>query len=126
MVITLDFETYYDDEYTFSKMTTEEYVRDKRFEVHGAAIKWGPDGVTKWYLHEELIHMLPEICAQTDTTGLLCHHAQFDGFILSHAYKCKPPLWIDTYSMARMMIGAHIGKGLGSLAEHFGLGVKDI
>ena len=32
-VYTLDFETYYDQEYSLSKMTTEAYVRDPRFEV---------------------------------------------------------------------------------------------
>ena len=35
--ITLDFETYYDREYSLRKLTTEEYVRDKRFEVIGLA-----------------------------------------------------------------------------------------
>ena len=29
-VYTLDFETYYDQEYSLSKVTTEEYVRDPR------------------------------------------------------------------------------------------------
>ncbi len=38
-VYTLDFETYYDQEYSLSKMTTEDYVRDSRFEVIGLAIK---------------------------------------------------------------------------------------
>ena len=38
-LITIDFETYYDQEYSLSKLTTEEYVRDTRFEVIGVAIK---------------------------------------------------------------------------------------
>lgn len=38
-LVTLDFETYYDKEYSLSKMTTEEYIRDDRFEVIGVAIK---------------------------------------------------------------------------------------
>ena len=37
--ITLDFETYYDRQYSLRKLTTEEYVRDERFEVIGLAIK---------------------------------------------------------------------------------------
>jgi hypothetical protein len=35
LVITIDFETYYDREFSLSKITTEEYVRDRRFEVIG-------------------------------------------------------------------------------------------
>ena len=31
-ILTIDFETYYDREYSLSKLTTEEYVRDDRFE----------------------------------------------------------------------------------------------
>ena len=38
--ITLDFETYYDKEYTLKKMTAEQYVRDPRFEAHGCAVRW--------------------------------------------------------------------------------------
>ena len=32
-LITLDFETYYDKEYGLKKYTTEEYIRDEKFEV---------------------------------------------------------------------------------------------
>ena len=35
-LITLDFETYYDKDYGLKKFTTEEYIRDEKFEVH-----WG-------------------------------------------------------------------------------------
>ena len=39
-IVTLDFETYWDADYILSKMTTEAYVRDPRFEVHGVGILW--------------------------------------------------------------------------------------
>jgi hypothetical protein len=39
LVITIDFETYYDREFSLSKITTEEYVRDRRFEVIGVGVK---------------------------------------------------------------------------------------
>jgi DNA polymerase len=38
-IVTIDFETYYDKEFSLSKMTTEAYVRDPRFEVIGVGIK---------------------------------------------------------------------------------------
>ena len=39
-IITLDFETYFDQEYSLSKMTTEAYVRDSRFEPHGVGLAY--------------------------------------------------------------------------------------
>ena len=38
-LITIDFETYYDQEYSLSKISTEEYVRSPLFEVIGFAYK---------------------------------------------------------------------------------------
>ena len=47
-LVTLDFETYYDRDYSLSKMTTEAYVRDPRFEVIGVGVKVN-DHATDWY-----------------------------------------------------------------------------
>jgi hypothetical protein len=47
-IVTIDFETYYDRDYSLSKMTTEAYVRDPRFEVIGVAIKVNEEEVD-WY-----------------------------------------------------------------------------
>jgi hypothetical protein len=37
-ILTIDFETYYDREFSLSKMTTEEYVRSPQFEVIGVSV----------------------------------------------------------------------------------------
>ena len=49
-LITLDFETYYDSKIKlgFKHQTTEEYVRDKRFEVIGVGIQID-DGAAEWF-----------------------------------------------------------------------------
>ena len=55
-LITIDFETYYDKVvFSLSKMTTEEYVRDDRFQVIGVAVKVD-NGETQWAsgTHEQL------------------------------------------------------------------------
>ena len=52
--VVLDFESFYSDDFTLSKSTTEAYIRDKRFEAHGAAIKWSPRHDAKWYPEKEL------------------------------------------------------------------------
>jgi hypothetical protein len=38
-IVTIDFETYYDKDYSLSKMTTEQYVRSPLFEVIGVGVK---------------------------------------------------------------------------------------
>ena len=57
-IITIDFETYYDKQYSLSKITTEEYIRDPKFEVIGVGVKvnnqpteWGSGGhdeIRRW------------------------------------------------------------------------------
>ena len=42
-IVAVDYETFFSEEYTLKKLSTEAYIRDSRFEAHGAAIKWGPD-----------------------------------------------------------------------------------
>jgi hypothetical protein len=129
-IITLDFETYFDDDYSLKKMTTEAYVRDPRFEAHGCAIKC--DGYpTTWYdetqdadIGASLSYRLEAI--DWANTAVLCHHAQFDGLILSHHYGVKPRAWLDTLSMARLVLGNHLSVSLASLAAHYGLSAKTV
>jgi flagellar biosynthesis component FlhA len=54
-LITLDFETYYDKEFSLSKMTTESYIRDPQFEVIGVGIKVNNEP-TEWAsgTHEQI------------------------------------------------------------------------
>jgi DNA polymerase len=47
-LITIDFETYYSADYSLSKLTTEEYVRDPRFQVVGVAVKMNNDPA-EWF-----------------------------------------------------------------------------
>ena len=37
-ILTVDLETYYDKDYSLSKLQTDEYILDSRFEVIGVAV----------------------------------------------------------------------------------------
>ncbi len=117
-LVTLDFETYYDNEYTLSKMTTEEYVRDSRFKVHCLGVR-EEDGNP--YIMDTYVAR-----SNLQYKAILCHHAHFDGFILSHQYALKPSFWFDTLSMARLCLPHLKSHSLGSLADHFGLASKTV
>jgi len=121
-IYTLDFETYYAQDYSLSKLTTEEYVRDKRFEVIGLAIKKN-DKKTKYVRDPAL---LDRLLAHIDFSqcGILCHNTMFDGSILTWRYGVKPKAWFDTMCMARALHGVETSASLKAVAERYGVGVK--
>ena len=120
MILTVDFETYYDKEFSLSKMTTEEYVRDDRFEVIGVAVKID-DGETVWCANE-----VDKFLAQFDWNDsfVLAHNMMFDGAILSWKYGIKPKAYLDTLCMARAVDGVEVGNSLAKLADRYGVGKK--
>jgi len=122
-IITIDFETYYDKEYSLSKITTEEYIRDDRFEVIGVAVQID-DGEPEWFSgsHKETRNFLTQY-NWADSLAV-AHNAMFDAAILSWSFGISPKGWIDTLSMARPIHGTEVGGSLKALSEHYGLGVK--
>jgi len=122
-IVALDAETYFDKDFTLSKMTTEAYIRDPRFSCHGWGMRWPGGGLT-WIDGSNPDWL--RTCCDWSNTAVLAHHAHFDGLILSHHYGIKPAHWFDTLSMARLMLGNHVSAGLDSLARHFGLSPKTV
>jgi 3'-5' exonuclease len=122
--VVLDFESYYGDDYTLSKMTTESYIRDPRFEAHGAAIKWDKNTSAQWYDQRELAYILKE--EDWSDVYLIAHHCQFDALILSHHYGVLPGMYGCTLSMARLLLGNHLSVSLATLAKYFDLAPKTI
>jgi len=123
MIISVDFETYYDREFSLSKMTTEEYVRDDNFEVIGVGVKVD-DAETEWFsgTYSETMHFLGKF--KWSEAFVLAHNTMFDGAILSWKFGIKPMAWLDTLCMARATDGLEVGNSLAKLAERYNLGVK--
>jgi len=143
-IITIDFETYYDKDYSLSKMTTEEYINDPRFEVIGMGIKVDDDP-SEWYTGEDIGRILRPKRGEAAEFGLtvpvsksgydfgdtnftehaiLCHNTLFDGAILAWKYGVKPGMWFDTLCMARAIHGVDAGGSLAKLVTRYGLGEK--
>jgi len=119
----IDYETYYDNEYSLRKMTPVEYVLDHRFECIGCAVKEGLDGEPYWVDGEDL----PLFFADLDPkdTMLVSHNALFDACITAWRFNFHPRLTTDTLSIARATIG-HETKSLSlaNVALKLGIGVK--
>lgn len=121
-IVTLDFETYWDNTYTLSgKISTSEYIRDDRFHAHGVGIKIG-NGTTLWYTGKNIPLALREI--NWSKCAMLAHNTAFDGFICSHVYGVKPAVYLDTLSMARAAHGHHMRHNLDTIAKTHGFAGK--
>lgn len=117
-IITLDFETYYDKEYSLSKLTTEEYIRDPRLQVIGFA--WSIDGSKPVWASgsdEGIVRAVRSLSIPDNQ--LLCHNTAFDGAILKWRFGIQPKYYLDTLSMARPVTGLTVGGSLAALAKMF-------
>lgn len=96
----VDFETFYGGDYSLSKMSTEDYVTDPRFEVIGVGVKLG-DAPTVSFSGT-----LKETGSWLRGMGVrdccvIAHNAMFDGLILQHHFGFIPKKLICTMAMAR-------------------------
>ncbi len=122
-LICLDCESYYDQEYSLSKITTEEYIRDTRFEVIGVSVQVD-DQRPQWFsgTHAETKKFL----AQFDwaRSALLAHNTMFDAAILAWRFDIHPKILFDTLSMERAIHGPDAPVSLAALAERYKIGRK--
>ena len=123
-LITLDFETYYTDkDLGFRTQTTEEYIRDPRFEVIGVSVQVN-DGSPVWFSGDR--ETTRKWLAQFNwkESLVLAHNTLFDGAILAWHFGIKPMALADTLCMARALHGVEVGGSLAKLATRYNVGVK--
>ena len=99
--IVIDFETYYDKEYSLSKITTEKYIRCDKFECIGVAVKVG-NHAAKFYHHETGLPIIAELIKRFPTSPFLAHNTSFDYNILAWRYGLHPNFIVDTAIMAKL------------------------
>jgi DNA polymerase len=122
-IIALDFESFYDKEYSLSKMTTEEYIRDERFETIGVGVKEdGKDAVWVAGTRDKIKAFLDSLNLSEHL--VLAHNAMFDAAILNWRFDIRPRGWLDTLSMARALHTIEVGGSLSALAAYYKLGEK--
>jgi DNA polymerase len=122
-IFCIDFETYYSQTFSLTKLTTEEYIRSSEFEAIGFAIQ-EEGGEPHWYsgTKAQLKKALDKY--ELDKNLVIAHNAMFDMAILSFIFDIRPKAIADTLSMARAIHGTEVGGSLAKLAEHYNLGAK--
>lgn len=123
-LITVDMETFYSQDFSLTKVTTEEYIRSPLFEVIGLSVKRNNEG-TQWAsgTHEQLKEWLHAEFNWTDSM-VLAHNTMFDGAILNWIFGINPRVFLDTLCMGRALHGVEVGGSLKAMAERYGLGEK--
>lgn len=120
-LLALDFETYYDNEYSLKKLTTQDYVTDKRFRALLCAVKTEDeafvlqqDSIWSWMRKQDW-----------ENIGVIGHNLNFDGAVLYHQYKIQPKFYLDTIGMARATLRDKTHRfSLAKVAEVLGLPAK--
>ncbi|EET3989860.1 hypothetical protein WG855_003777 [Escherichia coli] len=117
-LVCLDFETFYDKDYSLSKMTTAAYIRSPLFQVicmtatvdDGPVLEaWGYDDVRQLLLSLEL--------DRSDTTTV-AHNARFDGAIIEWIFGIRINRLLCTILMMRQVgLSRLIRESLASVSD---------
>jgi DNA polymerase len=116
--VTIDFETYYDDDYTLKNLTPVEFILDDRFEAYGAGVKVDHEPA-EWLTCDQLREFLNQSGIQGAT--FVSHNSLFDMAILKWRFNFVPCSMIDTLGMSRALNGSVLrSHALHSVARHYG------
>lgn len=100
--VTLDFETYYDSDYSLRKLSTINYLRDPRFEVHVVSWRSRDLGITTpvRVVGDAQVRAFVAKLQQIQRLGvgvrLVGHNLAFDALLLREKYGFETPYYFDT------------------------------
>ena len=119
----VDWETYYDKDYSLSKTTPLEYVLDPRFQEISCAIRVGR-GLSVCHFGHDAIHTALMAIDWSDKILVGHNMSGFDALIAAWHHNLNPRLWGCTLAMARPVHAAGPGESLKALATHYKLPPK--
>lgn len=99
--IVVDFESYYDNEWSLKKITTEKYIRGEGWECIGVSVKVG-DEPTQFYKLERGIPVIKNVLERFPNSPVISHNNSFDMAILAWRYNIHPNFMVDTAIMAKL------------------------
>lgn len=109
-VIVLDFETYWDNDYTLTKMSTAEYVLDDRFACTSLAWKFldrsethfCDGGCMSWYIRWNLKRLTEKYGRQLEGITVVAQNTKFDCLILRERFDITPKFTVDIKDLDKM------------------------
>ena len=122
-LITLDFESYYDTEYSLTKLTYIEYIQSPLFKLHGCAVQVNEGNPIWYHTMGALRKALLEI--PWNKAGLIGHNLHYDGLVLAKKFDIFPKYYLDTIGIARAVLPTIESYSLDFLSKYLELGKKD-
>lgn len=121
-ILFLDFETYYDDDYSLKKMAPPNYILDPRFECIGCSVKFD-DGLAQWVDGPDFESFIKTVDPNDTTT--VTFNALFDNCILAWRYGFIPRRMLCTMRLSVALRGHLLpSHSLASVARLLGVGSK--
>ena len=112
-VVYIDFESFYDSDYTLKNMTPYEYILDYRWETIGCGFALN-DGPVEFYPGDEIAQILQEL---PRPYACVSYNALFDASILAFRYGIHPDVLIDAMGIVRATLLHRVRNGRVSLAN---------
>lgn len=122
--VVVDFETYYADDYTLTKMSQEDYINDPRFEIIMCGVKIN-DEEAYWITgtHEQIGAHLYQL--QLEGCIVLAHNMSFDGLILAVIFGIYCGMYTDTRLLAQAVLKPHMRSvSLDNCMKQIDLGIQ--
>lgn len=125
--ITIDFETYFDTKYSLDKMSTIEYIKDKRFEFIGVSTFEFDQSYTKpyaafWGGPEKTVLRIRELQEKygqnLEYATVIMQNCFFDALILKHKFDCIPRYIVDIKWLANHL-DSRASSSLKDLAKRY-------
>lgn len=104
-LVTLDFETYYDDDYSLRKMTMTEYVQHPKFKAQSVSVRI--DKVEANKLVRGDVEYFKDVASamdrlrELDKWVMIGQNTKFDGYICHYHYDVHPTVYADTKAMSK-------------------------
>ena len=119
----IDFETFWSNDHTLSKMSPTEYVMHPDTEIISVALKVG-DAPTDVIFGESEIQRHLDALDWSTKMAIGHNMSGFDAMIMAWRFGIRPKMWGCTAAMARSKYGKTCGVSLKALSAELGVGAK--
>lgn len=122
-VLYMDYETYWDQQHSLTKMNPVAYVMHRNTEIQSMAVAyddgpveilWGEDEIRAWWDDQDL----------SDTAVVAHNGSGFDHMISAWRFNVRPKFWLCTLAMAKPVYRSEVGGSLAKLCDYLKLGRK--